>query len=441
MSQGQKKLNPHARVFMPGASGFDITPASSIPEAVALHQAVPPTKENIPPPAPELLPRKAKERVSKLPISGNSGGIGGLDKVLTIPAPKEAPEITSVKAREFVSIKALEAASVKIAEAAVAAKAPEVGSVKVKEVVRNKVPEITSIKSQPRQEETTKKNVLFFGDIQARMDNLSLEGTGMYPHTLAPITEAKVAKQASVTEHLPKKQPQQVVTEKDATKKIPAATLEKAVRRKNPKATEAKIVTLQQFLADIEGLARRALAKGYRQPLNAMANPYRHDTWNHVRRTDEYYYNDGLISASDINDPVQVLTDNAGAIRYELWNRVWVKIRNDYLEDSFLPDPRVLSLHRDMTNKLIPTLQREVGAIIKERNRARVYNEKQILMLDNGVKERTYWLQHLEKCLDYVNIFETLLEELPDNAMMAKEWFDAQFLKGKKDIGGDGNIF
>ncbi|KAF3185866.1 hypothetical protein TWF788_003914 [Orbilia oligospora] len=435
------KLNPLARIFKPGASGFDTTPIST-PEVAP--------KENIPPPAPGLPPKKAKERVLKPSISE-------LDQVVTIPAPKESPEIISVKVKGVISVKALETASVNITEVApmkivetTSAKAPETAPIKAPEIASIKVPEIASIKVPetipsklpPPQEAKARKDILFFGDIQAKMENFSLIEPGKHYNTpvAVPTADGKILDPAQTLEYLRQEALKRAQAEFD-TMKVLAAIPAKPIRNVRPKTPNPKTSMFWKFLDKVEDLATRALAKGFRQPLNAMYNPHRHDPWHHAERVNQYYYNDGLIAASDINDPVQVLTDNAGAIRYELWNRMWLQIRNDYLHESFLPDPRAVALHRDMTKKLIPTLQREVGAIIEERSREKVYTEQQVLSLDRGVKERTYWLEHLEKCLDYVKVFERLLEEFPDNTMMAKDWFDKQFFKGKKDIGGEGKIF
>ncbi|KAF3296133.1 hypothetical protein EYR41_007585 [Orbilia oligospora] len=443
------KLNPLARIFKPGASGFDTTPIST-PEVAP--------KENIPPPAPGLLPKKARERVSKPSISE-------LDQVITIPAPKESPEIISVKVKGVVSVKALETASVNITEIAsmkivettstkaqeaapikvpktAPIKVPETAPIKVPEIASIKVPETIPTKLPPSQEAKVRKDILFFGDIQAKMENFSLIEPGKHYNTpvAVPAADGKILDPAQTLEYLRQEALKRAQAELD-TIKVLATIPAKPIRTVRSKTPNPKTSMFWKFLDKVEDLATRALAKGFRQPLNAMYNPHRHDPWHHGERVNQYYYNDGLIAASDINDPVQVLTDNAGAIRYELWNRMWLQIRNDYLHESFLPDPRAVALHRNMTKKLIPTLQREVGAIIEERSREKVYTEQQVLSLDRGVKERTYWLEHLEKCLDYVKVFERLLEEFPDNTMMAKDWFDKQFFKGKKDIGGEGKIF
>ncbi|RVD90378.1 uncharacterized protein DFL_001344 [Arthrobotrys flagrans] len=347
MSSELKKLNPHANVFTPGADGFDAT-------AVSLPDPKVSPRENTPPPAPELLPKKAKERAPK-----DIGNPSDLGKVLIVPAPKESPETSSIK--------------------------PPTPLPK---------------------EEDSPKETFFFGDIQVKTDNPGIiEPAGKYPNIPVPVPEVKVADRTLTPEIIRNEELKRAVAE-NYPSKIPATILEQIARCARAGSPDPDIPSFGEFLNSMERLTSRALDKGYRQPLNALYNPNYHDTWDLGMKMGQYYYNEGLIAVADLDDPVQVLTDNEGMVRYELWNRVWLQIRKGYLHESFFPDPRAISLHKDMTHKLIPILQREVGNLIKEMCRDRIYTPSQIVLLDRGVKERTYWLEHLEKCLDVIKIFE-----------------------------------
>ncbi|KAK6522386.1 hypothetical protein TWF281_002948 [Arthrobotrys megalospora] len=334
-----------------------------------------PLQENIPPPAEDLKAGVPKDTLYKI------------DQVLVISAPKESPQD--------------------------------------KDPVAKDVP----------------KEIIFFGDIPSNPSNPPVlkqqKKKNKLPTTGIFVVKDEVSHRTLTPEIMRLEALQKAITAEAAASpsEIPAFIREQISPSVRPGSPQPVILPYNSVRALINDLASRALAKGYRQPVNFLyKNAPDHDTWNLAVKMGQYYYTECGVYVGDHNDPVEFLTENTGMVRYEMWCQVWNKMREGYLNDSLLPDIRAVVLHKDMTYKLIPLIKSELDNLKKERCREGIYTEQQKLKLRRGIKERMVWLEDMEACIRYLRIFQDLLDELPDDAMMSKKWFDKGFEKGVKDV-------
>ncbi|KAF3903861.1 hypothetical protein ABW20_dc0102927 [Dactylellina cionopaga] len=174
----------------------------------------------------------------------------------------------------------------------------------------------------------------------------------------------------------------------------------------------------------IKDLADRALKQGFRQPLNFHdeKDDEKDDRWS-IEKEIARYRDFDVMGPADKDDPAQVITNNEGMVMYELWYQVWIKIKDEYMVDSLLPDIRNVMLHKDMTYRLIPLIKSEIHTLQYEKSRIEIYNRHQLVKLGRGAKERIFWLEDMEGSILHMRKFQTLLDELPDDAMMAKKHF------------------
>ncbi|KAK6542354.1 hypothetical protein TWF694_006313 [Orbilia ellipsospora] len=176
--------------------------------------------------------------------------------------------------------------------------------------------------------------------------------------------------------------------------------------------------------AAVKDLADRALKRGYRQPVNfhdpRSDNTY--DGWHMDNQIAQYNY-PGIVGPADVDDPVQVLTQNTGLAKFEMWHRMWKLFQGLYVQESILPDIRDIMMHKDMTHRLDPLIRDEINLLRVEKKRTRIYTKEQIELIDLGITDRIEWLETMKICLTHMRTFQKLLTELPDDAMMPKKHF------------------
>ncbi|KAF3929663.1 hypothetical protein AA313_de0201545 [Arthrobotrys entomopaga] len=176
--------------------------------------------------------------------------------------------------------------------------------------------------------------------------------------------------------------------------------------------------------AAVKDLAERALKRGYRQPVNfhdpRTDNTY--DGWHLGNQIAQYSY-PGVVGPADVDDPVQVLTQNYGLAKFEMWHRMWKLIQGLYVQESILPDIRDVMLHKDMIHRLEPLIHTEIQLLSSEKKRVRIYTKIQLGLIELGIKDRLEWLEIMQGCLVHMRTFQRLLGELPDDTMMPKKHF------------------
>ncbi|EPS35308.1 hypothetical protein H072_11343 [Dactylellina haptotyla CBS 200.50] len=195
--------------------------------------------------------------------------------------------------------------------------------------------------------------------------------------------------------------------------------------QQRPDSPEVPVILPYHLMrGQIKDLAAKALKKGYRQPLNFHYDHIDHtyDEWSLQKELSRYKY-PGIVGPADMDDPVQVVTNNEGMAKFEMWYRVWIGMKDGYLVESWLPDIRNVMLHKEMTYRLIPVLRTEINRLQIEKSRVKVYTGEQIEMICRGIKERKVWIEDLEGCICHMRTFQMLLNELPEDAMMAKKHF------------------
>ncbi|KAK6353642.1 hypothetical protein TWF696_005604 [Orbilia brochopaga] len=194
--------------------------------------------------------------------------------------------------------------------------------------------------------------------------------------------------------------------------------------RKRP--WEAQIPPFEVTRALLSDLAERALKKGYRQPMNFHeSNEERNavDRWNRQIQIRRYTF-PGMFAPADLDDPVQCVTNNEGIFKFELWDQAWKTIKHEYLKEALLPDLRDVMLHEEMSKYLLSTLRSEIISLEDEKKRLNVYTGLQIQMLESGIQEREAWVIEVVDCMAHLKTFQRIYDELPDDAMLGKKWFN-----------------
>ncbi|KAK6342199.1 hypothetical protein TWF730_001677 [Orbilia blumenaviensis] len=456
MSDEKKKLNPLAKVFVPSGFGASLylaalqkanqstQPNQDQPDkdqsgpgeankgqnkdvqANENVQPAAPGSEKVPekesgqviPPAPDLGPRKARiipaTRIDlkelDLVLDHDHTGEKGLKTISSEMASKISGGLKSKPSGEA---KGSNTAGVKESSTSTVIKHLESATTEESSVVSAE--KMSTSADAPGSD-------LFFGDIWV--------STKKPPITYKPnikVTEVSSSSSSEATDPDETLTTENKLTDPEDLLKVPPYIREQITRMVREGSPQPNVPSFGDFMTSLDKLATRALAKGFRQPLNVQRNPGRVDDWSLAQGMAKYL-DAGKYPEVNYEDPLDILTHGDGKWRYGLWRTTWNKIKDDYLKESLMPDFRVVLLHKDMSYKLLKLLKEEANKLIKERARGDVFTEKQSVELSIGIAQREYWIRQVMQAIEYNRILQKLLEELPDDAMMAKKWFGNQFL-------------